>query len=425
MEKTPHDIFLRELDSVQEVYVLSLWAYKFRETAPTDKFVVHNPDGTLSVGLPGSAIVGKYRNIGHLKAELRSGLPRDLRSVLYIRVISALEVFLIDSIKHAFTRNPSLLASQKRLEIPHSRLIAARTVTELQWEIVQKETRRLHSAGFTEVAKFFSSQLGINLSETGINLARLEKAHDLRHLLVHRLGHTDEQYREKYGVKLAKVYVMDQDLTDLINECRTVAIRLSSSLEDRIDAIPRHQGAQAFVGEITVRTSGGEMPAELLPDFCFIHGDQYCCNGDIFKLHRSPDGSLQYVFHCLYEHYAIIRRKLKKAAKKGVLEIRSIKDVSGVMRKRSTQSKDYLLKVATMMPRRRDWPKGVHKTLASILGISNGKASRIVASILEDEDCLRQLGKEVHEDFKANIRLETTDDLFRGSAVPQPYRSTL
>lgn len=405
MTKSAYDIFLRELDSIQELYGLSLWAYKYREATPNDYSVVNNPDGTLSIALPGFPPVGRYRNLGHLKAILRSRLSRELRSVLYVRVISALEVYLIDSIKFAFTKNPFLLASQKFLEIPHSRLIAARTLTEIQWEIALKETRRLHSAGFIEVVKFYSSQLKINLSDTGINLAYLERAHDLRHLLVHKLGQTDEYFRDKHGVKQAKVFVTDEDMTALIAECRNVAIRLSNRLEERIDAIPQPQGTQPFVGEIIVRLFGEEMPPELLPDFSFVYGEQYLRNRDIFKFHHSNDGLLRYVFHCPYDHYAIVWKKLRNASKSGLLEIVNTKSVSGIPMKRSTQSKDHLLKVASILPQQKYWAKGIHKTLAKILGTSNNKANRIVTSILEDDDCLKQLGKETHKEFKENQEL--------------------
>ncbi len=143
MTRTPSGIFLHELASIEELYVLSLWVYNQREAIPSAEDVLNNSDGTLSLCIPGFPPVGKYRNIGHINTQFRSGLPRELRQVLYVQTISALEVFLIESIKFAFTKNPFLLASQKKLEIPHAKLIAARTISEIQWEIVSNETRRL------------------------------------------------------------------------------------------------------------------------------------------------------------------------------------------------------------------------------------------------------------------------------------------
>jgi hypothetical protein len=248
MSRNPYDVFTRELDAVKHLYLATLWTYQHRDLSGGNRDIVTKTDGTLALTIPGFPQFGSYRNPGHVRTDLNKKLPRALRSVLYIRVISALEVFLIDMVKFAFTKNPFLLASQKRLEIPYSKLIAARTLSELQWDIVAKETRRLHSAGFEEVVKFYSSHLGINFSEIGLNLSLLEKSHDIRHLLVHRLGMCDEYFKNKYGEKQARIWVSETDLLELIEECHNVAIRVLNRIQDRIDATPQPQATHLLSG---------------------------------------------------------------------------------------------------------------------------------------------------------------------------------
>jgi hypothetical protein len=410
MSRSPYNVFTRELDAIEKLYFLSLWAYHRRDLGPNERDIVTNADGTLSLRIPGFPQFGTYKNPSHINADLRKRIPRTLRSVLYIRIISALEVFLIDSVKFAFTRNPFLLACQKRLEIPYAKLIAARTLTEIQWDIVMKETRRLHSAGFAEVVKFYSSHLGINFSDIGLNLSLLEKAHDIRHLLVHRLGKCDKYFKDKHGEKKARILVSEAELLGLLEECRNVAVRLFNRLEERIDATPQPQTTSPFVGEITVIPLQDALPPDLTPDFSFVQGDEYLRNSDIFKLNHLGEGTYKYVFHCPFAHYRILRRKLKRASKRGLIEIRSIKGVSGARRKRSTKSKEYLLTVASMLPRRSEWYKGIHKVLAKVIGISNNEASRIVTSILEDRECLEALGRDAHKNLMANNAMDADEE---------------
>lgn len=396
--KNPYEILCREASSVEQLYAITIWCYKNASLSDDNKNIKRQEDGSVTLLSDDGSGFKNYTNRGHLKSDLLKKRARELRSVLYVRLISALEVYLIDSIKYAFINNPFVLASTtKRMEVPYSKLIGTTSIADLQWEIAEKEARNLHSAGFKDVVKYYNSQMGINIADLGINLSRLERFHDRRHLLVHRLGKSDGGYRHKYNEKAPSINIDESELNELVLAIRELSLKLSNAIETRIANTVKPQGAEPFVCKVTFELISESFPSILSQSYCFVSKDRYLRNSDLFRMERLG-ADRKYAMHvrCNWEDYRLIRRVLKRLERKGVLKVEGAAGIAGMKKKPSNLPQDHLMRIAKMLPHRDLWFQGIHKNLASILGISNGKASSIITSILENQNLLEALGADVH-----------------------------
>jgi hypothetical protein len=143
---------------------------------------------------------------------IQSQYPRYLRETIFVRLISALEVYLIDAIRDLFLHRQDLFHSNTRIEISQREILSLKTVTELWTKLLNQDLRRLQNQGFREVVKFYDRQLGIDLGRSPASIKLLQEMHDRRHLLVHRLGSVDEQYRHSYNVSIKNLSVHEDYL---------------------------------------------------------------------------------------------------------------------------------------------------------------------------------------------------------------------
>jgi hypothetical protein len=123
-----------------------------------------------------------------------------LRELIMVRVISALETFLTDLIRDVFvvTKAP-FMDKSVMIQMTQEELIANSTPTQILNRVINKETRKLTSGGFNEFIKYYRKRFDIDLSSLLPGYKVLNEYHDRRHILVHRLGRTDEAYRKKYS----------------------------------------------------------------------------------------------------------------------------------------------------------------------------------------------------------------------------------
>jgi len=145
--------------------------------------------------------------VNRLHGMLESQAPRYLRELIFVRLISALEVYLIDSIKEVASINPLIFKSQDILQFSKSEILSHSSIENLFLSIIEKDCRTLSSGGFDEITRYYKNKLSIDYSDTYPGIGALKEYHDRRHLLVHRLGSTDERYRHQYNSSRKKIYI--------------------------------------------------------------------------------------------------------------------------------------------------------------------------------------------------------------------------
>ena len=181
-----------EIGKLETLYFISTITYKreakayYQKSKGADKPVVFEAgDWKREVA----------HNAGHFRSIVDDVLPKTFKSkTIFVRLISSVEVFHVDLVRAIFTFRRDLLARDQTLELPYAYVASLTTLSELITKLVDRDCRAITSGGFDDATKYFKRRFEIDLKALqGYNA--LSAAHDLRHVLVHRLGYTDEQYR--------------------------------------------------------------------------------------------------------------------------------------------------------------------------------------------------------------------------------------
>jgi len=87
----------------------------------------------------------------------------------------------------------------KKHEFSQSQRLELKSVGDIESVILEKECRRLSNGGYPEIRAFFEKRLSISLEGLSPRAEHMERYFDTRHIIIHRLGETDSQYRQKYS----------------------------------------------------------------------------------------------------------------------------------------------------------------------------------------------------------------------------------
>lgn len=227
-----YSIVARELKQLRSFYDTTLRAYKkikeIQDLAGQSKVF----DDTLR-----DNGVRWSKSEKRIRTEFRKQkIESTLRELILVRSISALETFLTDVIRDVFvvTKSP-FMDKSVRLDFSQEELIANNTPTKIYGRIINRETRKLTNGGFNEFIKYYKKRFGIDLSRLGPGYGKMNEYHDIRHILVHRLGQTDDSFRRKYGTDVKQLsidpYLLDSLLNDLETFVQQVEMEVSRVIE--------------------------------------------------------------------------------------------------------------------------------------------------------------------------------------------------
>ncbi|MGE4514806.1 MAG: hypothetical protein AB7E26_13490 [Chryseobacterium sp.] len=159
--------------------------------------------------------------------------PAKLRQLVLISLITALEVYFTQVVEEISKRDLSpFKVVDERVDYRKNQILNFPSLTDIEDEILTKETRRLTSGGLEESFKYFKKRFNIDFKNLGINFRLIEEIHERRHLFVHRNGSCDSQYLAKYPessfsvgkiIKLEHQYIINSiniilDFAKLLNE---------------------------------------------------------------------------------------------------------------------------------------------------------------------------------------------------------------
>src|SRR5204862_1595218 len=79
--------------------------------------------------------------------KVKTQFPRYLREAIFVRLISALEVFLIDSVRDIFLARRDLFYSADKVEFAVSEVLSADSISQVWTKVINRELRKLHGRG--------------------------------------------------------------------------------------------------------------------------------------------------------------------------------------------------------------------------------------------------------------------------------------
>jgi hypothetical protein len=301
-------------------------------------------------------------NAGHFRVIVEKILPRDLRETIFVRMVSALEVFFTDMVREVYASRRDLLQRKGPIELPYAKLVSMQSASELITTLVGRDCRSLTSGGFSVMEKYFRQQFQIELNNL-VGFSKLRELHDRRHLLVHRLGSVDDEYRHKYQSAKRRLSVEEEYLLDSIQTIRD----FSSALMKEATAVASVKQASAPMRNMIDMTLDLDLlSSDAIPvvdlEFFFLYNEQYFALRD-FVLERTPKDTG--ILLRLIGPIGVIRayrRKIQRLAEEHKVVIKSTR-----MRNAKNIPDDLIQKVKAELPAS-PWGDDVDKTIAKKLG---------------------------------------------------------
>jgi hypothetical protein len=306
-----------------------------------------------------------------------------LRELILVRAISALETFLTDAIRDVFviTKSP-FMDKSVRIDFSQEELIANNSPTKIYSKIINRETRKLTSGGFSEFIKYYKKRFGIDLDQISPGYKKMNEYHDIRHILVHRLGQTDEAFRRKYHTDFKQISIDSPLLNSFLDNLEIFAKKVDyevSLLIKNYAGIGIEYNAR-YIADILFLKE--ELPSCLHPSYQYWADDEYVMMTDIL-LGTSPaeEGRVRYYFNGSDRALRYLKRKLRREQKKLSISVNDVVMAFRLEKKHKRVSEEIIALVRNNLPEQ-PWAKGVHKEVAQKLGLSNGKISAAIDTLI-------------------------------------------
>jgi hypothetical protein len=347
------------------------------------------------------------------------------KELALIRSISALEVYTVDAVKEVFDANKSPFLLNSSIEYPLGEVLLCSNISVLHNRYIEQKCRNLHSGGFEEILKYYKQTFDIDFKKFSIQIEDrsygvnfIQQYHQKRHLIIHRLGKTDEPYRKKFNSEDTTIKLYKSELSTFFN----VALAFAHFIDQKMDKYILTPSAENKV-EIEIEILDNDAKEYFEPTFTFhIRKREKIPLSSIMESKEFKDTNIIKIQ--LHGNFICIRRFHKfllKKASSGILKVLSYNNLLPLPLT-TRKIKQYpwydVEKVLTLLPEK-PWEKHIHKKIADQLGWSNNKVSGIIDNIVTERQVSINLGHR-----KINIDIGTTYT-FPIKIVPEEFASEI
>lgn len=186
-----HENASLELKQLREVYDAACYAF-----AQTDAVIAWRANrsnrklaATTGLVIPKSV---RYRPKRSAQAIVQ------LRELIFIRLVSVLETYPVDSVRDVFVTSKEPFKEQVQLQFTKAEMLSASSMAYVLSKIINRECRSLTNGGYGEIVRYYKKRFGLDLGSLSPGRLVMEEYHERRHLFVHRLGKADARYRNMY-----------------------------------------------------------------------------------------------------------------------------------------------------------------------------------------------------------------------------------
>jgi len=219
--------FNQELKRLREFYQATIYAYN-----QTDYFLMlkrKHTENLMNLEIKIEQQPNFYRI---KKPSATSANEKNLSEIVFIRVISGLEVYMKDSILEIFRKNKLPFKNLKKdLKFDYNELLSFKSTADIVNKLIKTELREVKNGGISELIRYYNNTFGLEISIDSPEFKKLLKYHDQRHILVHRLGKTDEVYRKKYGSNIFTISIDEDYLMTCIDDFNTFGNKIEELLD--------------------------------------------------------------------------------------------------------------------------------------------------------------------------------------------------
>ena len=305
-------------------------------------------------------------------------IPFLSRELLYIRVVSALEIFLVQAVRDVFKQTTiPFRSNEKRIDLNHSQVLQLSSIREMRNVLLHKETRPLSSAGYQDVVKYYKQQLGLDISSIHPGLQKMRYYHEVRHILVHRLGKVDSAFKKRYDFKKTYLQIDETLLINLFNDVYEYATSVATKIKSLID---RHTTISVFKKFKGTRYRI-EFDSKIMDKVNFLELEYHFWVGDeIYYLQDLGVNIISKGPRYIVEIWG--KDEILKAYRLSIkTRLKTSKYFENIIMKPIQHPKVFnesmILAVSKLLPNGL-WPLDIRKSIASELEISNNNVDKII-----------------------------------------------
>lgn len=341
----------------------------------------------------------------NLKETAKLKRRENLNNTIFVRIISALEVFLVDLVKDAFLTTKEPFKKQDlKIDMSHAEILSIKSPGNFYNKIINKECRKLSSGGFDDIVKYYKRHFDIELSSFSPGLKKMQEYHDKRHLLVHRLGETDSQFRKRYNTTAQSISISDDYITECMNYiksyCGMVHNQMIYQIKNHFS--PNDKTKKIKDRKIFIVVSFDEKMSGVryfMEDFEFWSQDQYYLFSDILDQRTNIDqNTIEYLISGTNSQIDDYISIIKKEGKKLNFQIKKRKIKADLPKSKSYSNRildeQVLREIEKELPKQ-PWETSIHKKVAAKLNVSNKLVNIGIQQLIAQGKFKRQFNGEV------------------------------
>ena len=133
------------------------------------------------------------------------------QQLILTRLISALEVSLIENIMDVFLVNKKIFLNQSKFDITEAEILSTKNIEDIQLKIITNICRNIQSQGLKGIVAFYKKTFNIDIESFNIqiedkiyNFHYIEMLIDMRHMVVHNLGNLDEKFKRNMKLEVQR-----------------------------------------------------------------------------------------------------------------------------------------------------------------------------------------------------------------------------
>lgn len=214
-------------------------------------------------------------------------------------------------------------------------------------------------------------------------LGYIEELHMRRHLLVHRLGRTDDQYRDRYNTSAKSVTISEEELIACFDRgYEFAAFVYSQAMERARDTASRISTRPEMRVELLLELQSGARDVATR-EFIFQVDEHIVQLGDILESRRREGDKTRLI---VAGPRTSVRGYLKELRRRRAAQEVTLHEVTAQRwGARATFPVAVLRDIAARLPPR-PWIVGIHKSIALEFGLSKRDAWDAIGGILESAE---------------------------------------
>jgi hypothetical protein len=331
-----------------------------------------------------------------------------LRELIFVRAISVLEFFLIENIKEIFTLTKEPFKNYGGSSfLENKKILFSKSLSQLHSEIINTICRNLSSGGYLEIKKFYLKYFNIDFFsinlQTKIDLCRY---YEERHLLVHKLGKTDKEYRKKYDTDAIKIKITEKDLKSAFKNFILFGRRINLEIKNKISVL-NLPNQEKFERRVKISIFKIKEGSNILKrDYSFWANDEFVNIRDVLLEYlKVSENSFEIILGGNIKEVSVVMKKLKQEKRKEIInyviteDLIQIKNPFNFEPKRINLRKEQIEEIKKKLPKQ-PWPSFIHKKIAKEMNVSNGQVSAVIQHLIREGIFKHQIDGKVVEDIE-------------------------